>query len=163
MVDLDQEKRNAKLYQAYWSGKKAKMLGIEYGLTEVQVHRIWKAMRAKDPNLEKQPCKCGGERRGTAHYCAKCLAAMQRAKRERMTPEQRQKERCRSYTHLLVKRGKLRKQPCGVCSKYPSEAHHPDYNRPDLVQWLCRYHHMEEETKKSSHHGFPRISSVEHL
>ena len=145
---LDREKRNAKLYQGYFMGKRAKTLGAEYGLTEVQVHRIWRVMRAKDPSLIKQPCRCGKERRGTQHYCSECLGAMQRAKRQRMTPQQRQKERCRSYTHLLVKRGKIRKQPCGVCSKYPSEAHHPDYSRPDLVHWLCRQHHMEVEAAK---------------
>ena len=41
-----------------------------------------------------------------------------------------------------VKRGKIQKQPCWVCGKN-AEAHHPDYDRPLDVVWLCNTHHRE--------------------
>ena len=39
--------------------------------------------------------------------------------------------------------GKLRQQPCEVCGCKEVEAHHPDYNKPLDVMWLCRKHHLE--------------------
>lgn len=33
-------------------------------------------------------------------------------------------------------------QPCEVCGK-KAQKHHPDYNEPLKVQWLCRKHHMD--------------------
>lgn len=41
-----------------------------------------------------------------------------------------------------VKYGKVKKQPCWVCG-CDAEAHHPDYDRPLDVVWLCRLHHRE--------------------
>ncbi|MCA9324646.1 hypothetical protein KDA23_01075 [Candidatus Saccharibacteria bacterium] len=38
--------------------------------------------------------------------------------------------------------GKLVKQPC-YCGEDKVEAHHPDYNEPLTVVWLCNKHHKE--------------------
>lgn len=59
-----------------------------------------------------------------------------------LTPEQRKKMVCRSYTHVLIKRGKILRQPCRVCAAV-AQPHHPDYSNPRLVEWLCRPHHLE--------------------
>ena len=40
-----------------------------------------------------------------------------------------------------VDTGKIIKQPCSVCGKIKSEAHHPDYSKPLEVIWFCRSHH----------------------
>lgn len=41
-----------------------------------------------------------------------------------------------------VRRGLVKKCPCMVCGA-KAEAHHPDYDRPLDVVWLCRSHHMQ--------------------
>lgn len=41
-----------------------------------------------------------------------------------------------------VRSGKVQKLPCLVCGD-KAEAHHPDYDRPLDVVWLCRPHHMQ--------------------
>lgn len=46
------------------------------------------------------------------------------------------------YSYL--RKGKIKRQPCIDCGKSKSEAHHPDYNYPLRVMWLCRKHHAEE-------------------
>lgn len=59
-----------------------------------------------------------------------------------LTPEQKRKDICRSYTAVLIKRGKIERLPCSVCGE-KAQAHHPDYNDPRRVRWLCREHHMD--------------------
>lgn len=39
--------------------------------------------------------------------------------------------------------GRLTRMPCGVCGSELTEAHHPDYDKPLEVIWLCREHHMQ--------------------
>lgn len=38
--------------------------------------------------------------------------------------------------------GKVKKQPCWVCGE-KAVAHHPDYDRPLDVVWLCQPHHKQ--------------------
>jgi hypothetical protein len=49
--------------------------------------------------------------------------------------------------HMLVgeamKRGDLIRQPCSVCGKLKTHAHHEDYTKPLDVVWLCPKHHGE--------------------
>lgn len=47
----------------------------------------------------------------------------------------------RSYLHVYVKRGLVKKEPCRVCGSLKSQSHHPDYSKPLEVIWLCRFHH----------------------
>lgn len=42
------------------------------------------------------------------------------------------------------KRGRIKKLPCEKCkTEELVEAHHPDYNKPFEVMWLCSLHHKE--------------------
>ena len=41
-----------------------------------------------------------------------------------------------------VKSGKVKKKFCEKCNK-KAQAHHPDYNKPLSVIWLCPFHHKE--------------------
>lgn len=41
-----------------------------------------------------------------------------------------------------VRDGRLKKQPCWVCGE-KAVAHHPDYDRPLDVVWLCQPHHKQ--------------------
>lgn len=41
-----------------------------------------------------------------------------------------------------VRDGRIEKQPCFICGE-KSEAHHPDYDRPLDVVWLCPAHHKQ--------------------
>lgn len=39
-----------------------------------------------------------------------------------------------------IRDGKLQRQPCFICGE-KAQAHHPDYDRPLDVTWLCPEHH----------------------
>lgn len=41
-----------------------------------------------------------------------------------------------------LRAGKLLRQPCWVCGE-KAVAHHPDYDRPLDVVWLCQSHHKQ--------------------
>ncbi|WP_068111270.1 hypothetical protein [Tropicimonas marinistellae] len=60
----------------------------------------------------------------------------------------------KSYlAHLCVQNamrlGVLTRQPCAVCGATKSEAHHPNYNDPLNVIWLCRRHHRALHARES--------------
>jgi len=42
-----------------------------------------------------------------------------------------------------VRAGKLSKLPCVVCGEERVEAHHPNYDEPLNVVWLCTRHHAD--------------------
>ena len=60
--------------------------------------------------------------------------------------EYRTTNRNKKNAQLAVKnalcRGDIDKQPCFICGDN-AHAHHPDYDRPLDVVWLCPMHHMQ--------------------
>lgn len=64
-----------------------------------------------------------------------------------LSPEEQQKVRCRERSQWLQKRGSLSPQPCCGCGYDGAEKHHPDYDDPYYVVWLCpnchRNYHKE--------------------
>jgi hypothetical protein len=42
-----------------------------------------------------------------------------------------------------IRRGKIKKLPCLICGDPNTEAHHPDYDKPLEIVWLCEKHHRE--------------------
>ena len=52
-----------------------------------------------------------------------------------------------SATRSGIRRGLLQPQPCSVCGEAKAEAHHPDYERPLQVVWLCRPCHKRHHAK----------------
>lgn len=51
------------------------------------------------------------------------------------------KNDARSKLNQAVKAGSIVKEHCDVCGDTKTEAHHPDYNEPLTVLWLCRKDH----------------------
>jgi len=49
--------------------------------------------------------------------------------------------------HHAIKKGLIEKEPCQICGRLPSYAHHCDYNKPLDVMWLCRKCHTEWHRK----------------
>jgi hypothetical protein len=47
-----------------------------------------------------------------------------------------------SALHSGLRRGLVTKLACEMCGSEKTDAHHPDYDRPLAVRWLCRRHHV---------------------
>jgi hypothetical protein len=53
---------------------------------------------------------------------------------------------CHVATASALKQGLIRREPCEVCGEV-AEAHHADHRQPLQIQWFCRKHHKEAETR----------------
>ena len=79
-----------------------------------------------------------------ARYCLPCQRESMRKSRLIAGPVseiERRKGIARSTLHVAIRRGKLSKGPCAVCSAANVHGHHPDYSKPLEVVWLCPVHH----------------------
>ena len=87
------------------------------------------------------------ERRATAKriYRKTPRGAMLKAISQfRSNQESPEKAVARVSVNTAKKNGTLIIQPCEICqSTIKIEAHHPDYNKPLMVVWLCKLHHTE--------------------
>lgn len=71
----------------------------------------------------------------------------------RSTPETQQTRQAKwraanpkaRWAHVALQsalnRGLIERQPCEVCGAEKVDGHHPDYDKPMAVTWLCRRHH----------------------
>lgn len=82
--------------------------------------------------------------KGKDRYCLSCHSKNMREWRKThfLNKEQQKKSNCRSYTKVYIKRGKIKIKPCEICNS-KAEVHHLDYNKPLLIKWFCRKHHLE--------------------
>lgn len=55
------------------------------------------------------------------------------------------------WAHIALRnaerQGLVDRGVCEICGSEEVDAHHPDYDRPLLVKWLCRKHHKEEHRR----------------
>ena len=59
------------------------------------------------------------------------------------------RERSEAKLNSAVRQKKVKRQPCEVCGE-KAQAHHPDYDQPLNVRWLCSIHHGMEHWKPVS-------------
>lgn len=78
---------------------------------------------------------------GNGGYCRACRNEYMR--RYKLKNPQILKEKVRSKANTALQKGVLIKKPCEKCGNEKSEMHHPDYDKPLEVTWLCRKHHLE--------------------
>jgi hypothetical protein len=52
------------------------------------------------------------------------------------------RRRAQGQVQHALRDGRIKKQPCWVCGS-SAVAHHPDYDRPLDVVWLCQPHHKQ--------------------
>ena len=54
-----------------------------------------------------------------------------------------EKARARDAVHHAIEAGRLERRPCETCGAPRAHAHHPDYQKPLAVRFLCPVHHAE--------------------
>ena len=58
------------------------------------------------------------------------------------------KRKARKYITNRLQRGKIQRQPCVLCGKAKSNAHHDDYSVPGHIAWLCTSHHADVHAER---------------
>jgi len=88
---------------------------------------------------------------GHCRECHRLYMAQWRARgcdrdmeRYRIDAGVRKKVRARSRMRMRIYRGIQPRQPCSRCGNPKAEMHHPDYDKPTEVQWLCAKCHGAE-------------------
>ena len=78
-------------------------------------------------------------------YCVKCHNEINRVWRKThpLSPEQKKKDICRSYAGVYLRRGKIKKGSCLFCGDIKTQMHHPNYDEPLNIEWLCAKHHKQ--------------------
>lgn len=66
---------------------------------------------------------------------------------KRYRQENPKRYKCNMAVSNALKNGKLERLPCWVCGSEKVEAHHPNYDEPLSVVWLCAVHHKEIHLK----------------
>ena len=59
----------------------------------------------------------------------------------------------RWYTKRMIRNGVIEKEPCAMCGIGQSQAHHPDYEQPLLIVWLCADCHRVIHKAQSRRQG----------
>ena len=95
---------------------------------DVKRHRQenWERVRAYDKMRASQPHR----------------RALAKRVQDEWKAEHPNRRRAQNQLAHALRAGKLRKQPCWVCG-CNAVAHHPDYDRPLDVVWLCQPHHKQ--------------------
>jgi len=102
--------------------------------------------------MNEEPCaRCGigpryRYRNGQSFtYCLDCKRAAEREWRRThpLSDEQKVRARTRAIARYLRAQGRLNPEPCLLCGAAETQMHHPDYNNPYRVEWLCMPCHIE--------------------
>jgi len=73
---------------------------------------------------------------------------MEREIKKRKTEEGRIKYNAHQLVTYHKRVNNITQQPCEICGKLPTHAHHPDYNKPLEVKWVCRTCHGKIHRRK---------------
>lgn len=92
-------------------------------------YRRWQ--RQHQPDVERGHDQA---RRTTDHYRA--------YERERYRQRKHKKAANNALYRALLK-GDIARESCSICGDEDTQAHHPDYDKPLEVTWLCVRHHTD--------------------
>lgn len=89
-------------------------------------------------------CECDLHKFSISHnpsYCRYCYAQYKRDRYK--DPEYKKRHTARLSAMRLVNSGIIIIEPCKLCGESNSEMHHPDYEKPNDVTFLCNKCHNE--------------------
>lgn len=108
-----------------------KKAATEYRLSHIDYYRQYDRMRASQPHrvaARKQ------------YQETEAFAASHDKAVKKYLVSQPKRRAAQVAVGNALRDGKLQKLPCLICG-HQAEAHHPDYDRPLDVVWLCPPHH----------------------
>lgn len=68
---------------------------------------------------------------------------------KRYREREKRRYKCNNAVNNALRDGRLQKMPCWICGSEQVEGHHPDYDSPLDVVWLCPIHHKEIHLRHS--------------
>jgi len=105
-----------------------------------------KAARASD-GRQSRCAEC--HRLAMREWRARKRDSERQTERYRTDPEQARRVRARQRVNQQVQRGTLQRQSCERCGVPNAQTHHPDYQKPTEIRWLCPKCHGAEHYPKA--------------
>lgn len=103
-------------------------------LEKIEYYRSYDRMRGSQPHrVQARLAYQETEAYRTSHSKAN----------QKYLAEQPKRAIARNMVSNALRDGKLFKAPCFICGSDRVEGHHPDYDRPLDVVWLCPAHHKQ--------------------
>lgn len=141
-------------------GKTCSLCAVEYPATTEHFHRHAPSPDGLKPRCKS--CQCGAQ---NAKYLVKTDSERAQIKARvkswrhrnagrvalissRWVEANRAKRGAHSAVQSALRRGILVRKPCEVCLSSHTHAHHEDYAKPLVVNWLCAKHHAEADRRR---------------
>jgi transcription elongation factor Elf1 len=132
------------------NSKQCSVCGKEKSLSEYQARKASKDGRTaacRECLKKRDKARYPGERDSRAELMRAYMQTENgKASHSKSSAKWREFNSLRRAAHVVIgnaiKKGVLISLPCFVCGGR-AEAHHPDYDRPLDVIWLCSIHHKE--------------------
>lgn len=119
------------------------------------------AVRAAAP--KRNPAREGAESsdwEGKARDASPARRAAHTERQRRSDARYPEKAAARRAVANALRSGAMQYQPCERCGAALAHAHHPDYSKPLLVQWLCPEHHRDEHERMAASAHWERREKV---
>lgn len=109
---------------------------------DVTLRRLENIIYAREYDRKRSmlPHRIAARRAYDATLPGKRARRKARQNQRRIHPE---RIKARYELGAAVRAGRIKPQPCIKCGSTRTHAHHPDYNKPLTVVWLCVTHHRE--------------------
>ncbi len=108
--------------------------------------------KQEKPLTEFYRFKSGRKKGDYGSYCRECDNSRKRGQekerwRKRVgfykRPKIKKHTNAKVKLQIAIQKGQIIQCKCGICNSINAEGHHPDYNKPLEVIWLCGKHHRE--------------------
>lgn len=103
-------------------------------LAKIEHYRSYDRMRASVPHRVQARKQYGRTEAGR-------IASLKA--KQRWLELNQERRRAQVSLNNALRDGRIQRHPCFVCGETGAEAHHPDYDAPLDVVWLCDAHHKQ--------------------
>ncbi len=97
-------------------------------------------IRAYDKMRESMPHRVAAHKKYQKTDAGKVAHSKALMRQKEIRPKE---NKARNAVSNALRDGRLLKLPCLICGDVRVEGHHPDYDRPLDVVWLCHSHHKQ--------------------
>ncbi len=138
-----------------------------YGADEIECQEKHRGCGKTLPKAEFSIKKYGTKGFKRNRICNACQKRKSNVRNYRTNKRRRIKARldhperymARCIAANLMRKGIIVKENCLICDCYEVEKHHPDYDYPEIVMFLCREHHTDLHLNRLDEEAMEKVEA----